>query len=206
MRINAMIKAVIFDFGRVISSQKPQSLFHQYEKDLGLPPDSINRVMFGSPYWQETMLGRKTEEEFWYAIGPELGLKSPAKIKEFRHRYYADESINEPVLKLICTLQGRYKLGVLSNNPPGLRNWLSDWGILELFDDVFCSGDEGMVKPDPEVYRITVKRLGALPQETIFIDDTSGHVEAARKLGIHGIVFTNAADLEWELNRVLAPQ
>ena len=197
-----MIKAIIFDFGRVISSPKPQSLFHQYETDLGLPPDTINRIMFDSPYWQEAMLGRKTEKEFWYAIGPELGLQSPEKIDAFRHRYYADESINEPVLKLIKTLHGRYKLGVLSNHPPGLRDWLADWGILERFDDVFCSGDEGMVKPDPNAYHIALKRLGVSPHEAVFIDDTSGHVEAACKLGIHGIVFTNAADLELELNRL----
>ena len=74
-----------------------------------------------------------------------------------------------------------------------------------MYDDVFCSGDEGMVKPDPEVFHIAVQRLGVLPHEAVFIDDTSGHVEAARQFGIHGILFTNAAELELELSRLLVP-
>ena len=69
-----MIKAVIFDFGRVISAQKPQSLFRRYEVDLGLEPDTINAIMFDSPAWQDALLGRQTETQFWDAIGPELGL------------------------------------------------------------------------------------------------------------------------------------
>ena len=50
-----MIKAVIFDFGRVISAQKPASLFRGYEDELGLSPGVLNRVMFGSHAWEETL-------------------------------------------------------------------------------------------------------------------------------------------------------
>ena len=56
-----MIKAVIFDFGRVISAQKPPSLFLRYEVDLGLAPHTINAIMFDSPAWQDALLGHKTE-------------------------------------------------------------------------------------------------------------------------------------------------
>ena len=199
-----MIKAIIFDFGRVISSQKPLSLFRQYEIDLGLAPDTINRIMFESPFWEEALLGRKSLKEFWYAIGPELGLNSRKRIDEFRQRYYADESINEAVLSIIRQLQGRYKLAVLSNNPPGLDGWLAGWGILELFDEVFCSGDEGLIKPGEAAYNLILKRLAVLPSEAVFIDDTDGHVQAARKLGIHGIFFTNASELKHRLNHLLA--
>lgn len=198
-----MIKAIIFDFGRVISSQKPLSLFRAYEDDLGLVPDSINKIMFSSPLWQEALLGSKTATEFWYSIGPELGLKSHVEIDEFRRRYHSDESINKEVLNLIQQLHGRYKLAVLSNSPPGLDRWLADWGILELFNVIFCSGDEGLIKPDPAVYNLTLKRLGVLPHEAVFIDDTGGHVEAAQRMGIHGIIFTIASALRQELNHFL---
>jgi hypothetical protein len=49
-----MIKAVIFDFGQVISAQKPMSLFRGYEEELGIEPGTINPIMFGSPAWEET--------------------------------------------------------------------------------------------------------------------------------------------------------
>ncbi len=197
------IKAIIFDFGRVISAQKPVSLFRAYENDLGLTPGTINQIMFDSQAWQDALVGRISATEFWYTIGPALGLESSRKIDEFRKRYHADESIDNGVLNLIRQLHGDYKLAVLSNHPPGLAQWLSDWEILDLFDVVYCSGDEGMAKPDPAVYNLTLKRLGILPHEAIFIDDTIGHVKAARNLGIHAILFTESEQLKLELNCLL---
>ena len=69
-----MIKALIFDFGRVLSSQKPLSLFRSYENDLALAPESLNQIMFSSPLWREALLGRRTAKDFWHSIGPELGV------------------------------------------------------------------------------------------------------------------------------------
>ena len=110
-----MIKAIIFDFGRVISAQKPSTLFRGYEDELGLEPSTINFIMFDSEAWQEALVGRKTVEEFWYEIGPELRLNSGDEVDAFRHRYHADEAINDGVLDLILRLHGNYKLAVLSN-------------------------------------------------------------------------------------------
>ena len=198
-------KAVIFDFGRVISAQKPVSLFRAYESDLGLAPDTINQIMFESQAWQDALVGRISEREFWYAIGPALGLESGRKIDEFRKRYHADEAIDTGVLNLIRQLHGDYKLAILSNNPPGLADWLSDWEIFDLFDEVYCSGDEGKAKPDPTVFKSMLKKLGTLPHEAIFIDDTIEHVKAARTLGLHGILFTKSELLKLELNHLLTP-
>ena len=200
------INAVIFDFGRVISAQKPASLFRAYESDLGLTPGTINQIMFDSQAWQDALVGRISETEFWYTIGPALGLESSRMIDEFRKRYHADESIDKGVLNVIRQLHGDYKLAVLSNHPPGLAQWLSDWEIFNLFDVVYCSGDEGMAKPDPAVYNSTLNRLKTLPHKAIFIDDTIGHVETAQSLGMHGILFTESERLKMELNRLLAGQ
>jgi putative hydrolase of the HAD superfamily len=190
-----MIRAIIFDFGRVITAQKPLSLFGRYEKDLGLMPGTINPIMFGSQVWQDALRGRKTMKEFWYAIGPQLRLNTPEEIDAFRHRYHADEAINQGVLKL--------KLAVLSNSPPGLEKWLADWKILHLFDVVFCSGDEGVVKPDPLAFKVTLDRLDVEPEEAVFIDDTKGHVEAAQAQGLHGLLFTTSEVLSGQLEALL---
>jgi putative hydrolase of the HAD superfamily len=198
-----MIRAIIFDFGLVISSPRPTDTIAAYEKDLGLTPGSIHRIMFDSPAWQEALLGRLTMQAFWYAIGPSLGLVTPKSVDAFRRRYYADESVNPFVLEIIQRLFGRYLLAVLSNHPPGLDQWLIDWKIRDFFDVVVCSGDEGRVKPDPAVYRITLDRLGVQPREAIFIDDTAGHVAAAQALNIHGIVFKHARQLTGELDPLL---
>lgn len=198
-----MIKALIFDFGRVISAQKPIALFRRHEQELGLAPGVLNRVMYGSEAWKEVLVGRKDLNEYWLEIGPELGLHTQQEIDGFRQRYFADEEINESVLRLIRQLRGRCKLAVLSNAPSGLTRWMADWDILHLFDVVVCSGDEGVVKPDPAIFQLTLARLGVEPQEAVFIDDTLGHVEAARALGLHGIHFTTASELTDELEPLL---
>ena len=198
-----MITAIIFDFGRVISAQKPLSLFRGYEDELGLEPGKINFIMFDSEAWQEALVGRKTVEEFWHEIGPELGLNSVDEVDAFRHRYRADEEINQGVLDLIHRLHGNYKLAVLSNSPPGLAQWLAEWNVLHPFDVVFCSGDEGIAKPDTKAFELTLERLGVKPDEAVFVDDTRQHVEAAQKLGLQGILFTTAEKLEEELGDLL---
>ncbi|MGD8253501.1 MAG: HAD family phosphatase [Syntrophobacterales bacterium] len=198
-----MIKAIIFDFGRVISAQKPSTLFRGYEDALGLEPGTINFIMFASEAWQQALVGRKTAEEFWYEIGPELGLLNVNEVDTFRHRYHADETINQGVLDLISRLHGNYKLAVLSNSPPGLSQWLADWNVLNFFEVVFCSGDEGIAKPDSKAFELTLERLGVKPKEAVFIDDTREHVHAAQKLGLQGILFTTAEELERELDLLL---
>jgi putative hydrolase of the HAD superfamily len=198
-----MIKAIIFDFGRVISAQKPASLFRTYEEELDLAPGMLNRVMFGSPTWQEVLLGRRSLDDYWREVGPKLRLDSAEAIHAFRQRYFGDEAIDPGVLALIQGLHGRYKLAVLSNAPPRLGRWLADWGILDLFDVVVCSGDEGLVKPDPAIFELTLARLDVAAQDAVFIDDTLGHVQAARDLGIHGIHFTNAEQLTRDLEILL---
>jgi epoxide hydrolase-like predicted phosphatase len=199
----SMIKAIIFDFGRVISAQKPASLFRSYERDLGLAPGQLNRIMFGSDAWQETLVGLKTADDYWREVGPSLGLSTADEIDAFRRRYHADEAINTDVLNLIRRLHGRYKLAILSNSPPNLAQWLADWEILHLFDVVVCSGDEGVVKPDLAIFGLVLERLDVAPQEAVFIDDYPGHVKAARSLDLHAIHFTTAEALEGELGNLL---
>lgn len=198
-----MIKAIIFDFGRVISAQKPSTLFRSYEDELGLEPGTINSIMFDSEAWQEALVGRKTAEEFWHEISSELGLNSVNEVDVFRRRYREDEQINQGVLDLILRLHGNYKLAVLSNSPPGLSQWLVDWNVLNFFDVVFCSGDEGIAKPDSKAFELTLERLGLKPDEAVFIDDTREHVNAAQKLGLQGILFTTAEELEEKLDVLL---
>ena len=199
-----MIRAVIFDFGRVISAQKPDSLFRGYEDDLGLSPGTINRIMFESPAWKDALIGQMTLEEFWRVIGPELGLTTPDEIHTFKERYRADEAINKEVLNLIRRLKGQYKLAVLSNSPPGLEKWLAEWHMLDLFDVVLCSGDEGVVKPNPVAFERTLKRLDVEPHEAVFIDDVGENVEAAHELGIHGIFFVNSEALAKDIEHLLS--
>jgi epoxide hydrolase-like predicted phosphatase len=199
-----MIKAIIFDFGSVILAARPASVVRGYEEELGLAPGMLHRIMYSHPSWQDVMLGRKDMEAYWTEIGPLLGLHSPAASAAFQQRYWADERLDGDMLDLVRRLNGQYRLAVLSNAPPGLAKWMAQWQILDLFDEVICSGDVGLFKPDPAIFRLMLDRLGVAPHEAIFVDDRPEHVEAARSLGILGIQFTSAAVLVAALDDLLS--
>ena len=182
--------------------QKPKALFNRYETDLNLKNDTINAIMFDSPFWEMALVGEIDMSAYWQAIGPSLNLDSPEAIRAFQQRYYLDEKINPDVHEILKQLVKRYRLAIVSNHPPGLKVWLKEWEIDRLFEVVVCSGDEAVTKPDPAPFLLALERLGAKAAEAVFIDDTKEHVAAARALGLHGIRFTTAEKLRLELEHL----
>jgi epoxide hydrolase-like predicted phosphatase len=61
-----------------------------------------------------------------------------------------------------------------------------------LFDEIIISSLINMVKPDPNIFIHTLERIGATPEESVFIDDNKINVEAAEKLHINGFVYTDS--------------
>jgi 2-haloacid dehalogenase len=89
----------------------------------------------------------------------------------------------------------------------GLTNWshetfpvaLERFDFLSWFEGIVVSGTEKMKKPDANIYTLTLDRYKIIPENTVFIDDKLENVQAATKLGIHGIHFTSAAKLKRDL-------
>jgi 2-haloacid dehalogenase len=82
------------------------------------------------------------------------------------------------------------------------EKWMSclgEWPFLEKFDGVIVSGLEGLVKPDPRIYRVFCERYGLAPESCVFIDDSEPNVIAARKFGMHSIHFRDPVQLRREL-------
>lgn len=63
---------------------------------------------------------------------------------------------------------------------------------LNLLRDTVVSSEEGILKPDPEIYRRAIARFGVDPAATLFVDDKPANVAAARELGLNGEVFAGA--------------
>jgi len=88
-----------------------------------------------------------------------------------------------------------------------LSNWNADtfasiegrYPFLGWFDGLVISGREGVIKPDPAIYRLLCDRHDVEPAEAVFIDDSATNVAAAVALGFDGIVFTDPAQLDAEL-------
>jgi len=89
----------------------------------------------------------------------------------------------------------------------GLTNWSvelfpaarSRFDFLDLFEDIVISGQEGVAKPDPEIFSILRERVGHDLDGCIFIDDSPANIKAAGEAGLDAILFTDTGHLREDL-------
>jgi 2-haloacid dehalogenase len=91
-----------------------------------------------------------------------------------------------------------------------LTNWsnetfpvaLKKFPFLSWFKGILVSGDVGLKKPDPEIYKLLLDRYGLEANTCVFIDDRTENVKAASALGFSGIVFKNHTQLSKDLKKL----
>jgi 2-haloacid dehalogenase len=91
-----------------------------------------------------------------------------------------------------------------------LSNWSAEtypaaqerFDFLGWFRGIVISGEVGVIKPDPRIYQIMLDRFAIDPASAVYIDDKAENAEAATRLGIHGIHFTDPAALRRALVEV----
>ena len=91
-----------------------------------------------------------------------------------------------------------------------LTNWsgetfpvaLQKFHFLSWFEGIVVSGDEKLVKPNPEIYKLLLDRYNLDAKTCVFIDDRTDNVQAAVDLGFKGIPFSNDQQLHKELQNL----
>lgn len=87
----------------------------------------------------------------------------------------------------ILSVKG-YKIGVIANQSAGTEKRLENWGLLKYIDIVLSSEEEGISKPDPEIFMRALKRSGCMPCEAAMIGDRlDNDIYPAKKLGMKTI-------------------
>lgn len=80
-------------------------------------------------------------------------------------------------------LREKYRLGIIANQSPGSKKRLEDWGMLEYFDVVAASAEEGFAKPDERIFLRALKSAGCLPQNAVMVGDRlDNDIAPAKKL------------------------
>ncbi|MCU1374518.1 MAG: family phosphatase [Actinomycetia bacterium] len=192
------LTTVVFDLGGVLVDWDPRHLYRQVLAD----DDEVERFLAEVCTWEwhtQHDLGRPMAETI-----PELAALHPehaAAIALWRERYHDMVAGEVPgTAEVVRELHAAgVRLLVLSNMPADVLHVLDGFEWLGLFDAVVVSGREGVIKPDPAIYRILVDRHGVDPATAAFIDDRPENVAAATDLGFRGIHFTDAAALRREL-------
>ena len=110
---------------------------------------------------------------------------------------------NDELLNFILEKRDQYKTAMLSNVSAVIWNYYTPEQMEKYFDEVVLSYQEAIAKPDPRIYQLVCKRLGVEPSECVFADDNEVNVDAANKIGMHGIVFTSNGDYFAKLEEIL---
>ena len=110
---------------------------------------------------------------------------------------------NDELLNFILEKRNQYKTAMLSNVSAVIWNYYTPEQMEKYFDRVVLSYQEAIAKPDPRIYQLVCKRLGVEPSECVFADDNEVNVDAANKIGMHGIVFTSNGDYFAKLEEIL---
>jgi putative hydrolase of the HAD superfamily len=209
------IEAVVTDFGGVLTTPLLDS-FVSATQASGISLEELGKAMTalserdGVNPLVELETGRITESEFFARLSDEISDRRGSRVEldGFGELWFQELKPNEALIAYMRELRERgYKLAICTNN---VREWEARWRpmvpIDEIFDVVVDSAFVGTRKPEPKIYRITLERLGATPEATLFIDDAEANCEGARQLGMTAVQFRRTAQAIEEIEAALAAQ
>ena len=184
-----MIKNIIFDYGGVLLDWNPHYLYDPYfgdnekaewflqnictyewnaQHDNGKPiAEGTAELIALHPEWEKEI--RMYYDDFMRMMGGQIpGMEELVKdLKAKGYRVF------------------------------GLSNWSVEtfsqvrhvYPVLDLMEDMVISGVERVMNPDHRIFELALNRFGIKAEETVFIDDNPNNVQAACKVGIHGVLF-----------------
>jgi putative hydrolase of the HAD superfamily len=206
-----VIRALISDFGGVLTT--PLSVgFLAYQQEAGVSLEELGRAMqrateaHGDHPLFVLERGEISEREFARRL--EEQLDGRFDLGRLRELYFERLDPNPPMIAYIGALRERgLRTALLTNN---VREWEPLWRaklpeLDVIFEVVVDSAFVGMRKPEPEIYELTLERLGdgVVAEECLFVDDIEVNCEAARLLGMRAVRFVDATQAIAELDSAL---
>ena len=207
------VEAIISDFGGVLTSPMIDG-FTAFEESSGISVEQLGIAM--GKLWErdgvhplfELETGRMTEPAFLGGIADQLTeqLGRPITLEGFGEAYFRHLHPNERLIDYMRSLKARgYRMAICTNNA---REWTSLWRAMlpveEIFSVVVDSGFVGMRKPEPEIYALTLERLGVPAEAALFVDDIELNCDAARALGLRAVWFHTTDQAIEEIEAALA--
>ncbi len=195
------LRAVIFDYGMVLSAPPDQAAHANLLEITGLPHEEFERV-----YWADRHaydLGILNGQTYWEKISGDQGLElTQTQIERLiENDVLMWTSINEPMLAWAMKVQeAGIATAILSNMGDDILKYLrQEYSWLGGFQHHTWSCELGIAKPDPEIYLETCKALTVAPRDALFLDDKIENVQAAESVGLTAIEFHDMAGLQREL-------
>ena len=201
-----MIKAVIWDFGGVLTTS-PFEAFARFETERGLPADIIRRTNANN-HWQNAWAKFERAEVDIETFDQLFALESLALGAEVRGKDVLPLLSGDLRPEMIAALKrvgAKFKTGCITNNLPA--NAIGSLGgrslyiaeVMALFDHIIESAKTGLRKPDPRIYQMMVEALGVDPNACVYLDDLGVNLKPARDMGMTTIKVVNAPQAIAEL-------
>ncbi|MGD9976524.1 MAG: HAD family hydrolase [Bacteroidales bacterium] len=185
------IKNIIFDLGGVVLDIDYRKTRNKF-KELGVSDiESIYTLSSQVELFNRLDCGFISPEGFRDELRDLLGIElSDVDIDSAWNALILDWSVER--LNFIHELRNHYKVFLLSNTnvihtvafSSSLRTLTGGKDLPCFFEKVYYSYEVGMRKPDPRIFQLVLDENHLVANETLFIDDTLGHTESAKKLGL----------------------
>jgi 2-haloacid dehalogenase len=200
---------VVFDLGGVLIDWNPRHLYRKLFDDPAEMERFLTEVCHHD--WNlEQDRGRTFAEAVAEATSRHPGAR--LHVEAWFSRWI--EMIGGPITGTVELLEA---LDAAGTPLYALTNWSAEtfplvrhdptYAFLDRFREIVVSGEIGLIKPDPAIYRHLLARVGAPAESCLFIDDNVANVAAAAALGLHAHRFTDPPSLRRTLegHGLLAP-
>jgi HAD superfamily hydrolase (TIGR01509 family) len=191
--------AILFDIGRVLVRVDVSAALAGLAAGSTMNSREVWAAIESHPRWHDWQEGRLSAHEWHRQFGQRFG--SGLNFEAFRAAWNS-ALLPEPILPdaLVQQLARSFRLAVVSNTDPlHVAHLEANFPVMGHFPLRIYSCGVGVCKPSPLIYKEALRACRAQAQEALFIDDLAENVAAAERLGMAGIVFASASQLEKEL-------
>lgn len=192
-------RAILYDFDGVIRHWD-ETETATIERQFNLPSGAIAAVAFEPALLERALTGRIFDETWRLAARNALGRAHGPQAAAAIDRWSEGAGRVDPAMvTLIAALRPTLRTALITNATTRLETDLQVFKLDQAFDVVASSARIGFIKPDRRIYHVAAVRLGFLPEQCIYVDDTDTHVAAAREFGMTAVRFEDVAALRVEL-------
>lgn len=198
-----MIKNIVFDMGNVIIRFDPELFMVR----LGLAEEDrklLKRELFVSLEWSRMDRGSLTDEEAAEIVCRRVPERLHDAVRRLVGMWDRPILPVEGMYELVEELKDMgYGIYLLSNASFRQHDYWPRVPASKFFDGTLISADVKLVKPQPEIYRLLCDKFSLLPEECVFIDDSTSNAEGAYFCGINALVFHgDAHEMRLKLNEL----
>ena len=194
-----MVRGLIIDIGGVLVHDRLLETIDRWAVEHEMTPGEVLTSVYGGNE-DAVLVGRVTEDDWWDVVRERLRID----ISALRGELESGQTWNDELIAVLRDAKPTARTAVLSNAWPSQRARMDALGLSDLVHELLLSCEIGCAKPDVGAFKIALERLGTAPAETLIVDDTFGHVEAAARLGVRGHVHTSIEDTISVIRRFLA--